>query len=519
MCERHAIRNANLLFLGTSLLVVLLGGFAQRREVGSGLIFTELVCILVPTLLMLRREGVDWRIAVAWRPARPAQMLLAIPIGFGCWALGTAISAVMVALTGYQAPGPTPPESAPAALLFFPALTLFAPVCEEILFRGYIFRSYAPQGARAAVTASALLFAFYHLRLQGLPGLLPAAFALGLLRWRTGSLLPGVLAHGAQNSVPATVALLGALGVKVPGPWLAVMMLAMLVLGVVAFRRFLRINPAPPEGKADGRRPAGVRFGAMWPLIPFAALYLYVAGAEAGLVPVPGAAPAVPNEPPALLAAAFADPQVWRYEVRNVADEVVGSMECRLTPENTSYAVQCRSTNRAWRVERGNSVYQSDGATTEISVRWSRPDLRLLELTERLMPTEGEFYQETRVTQAGDGLLLTVSRQAQRDSASIELPAGAVLAEELPWRLALAELAEDRAYRVALASPQKWDPRPQTMVPALEPAELHLSRVMMESGEAWHAALDDQVRVWYAGEAPHVLLRLDYLGHSYRLIE
>jgi len=519
MHERHAIRNANLLFLGTSLLVVTLGGFAQRREVGSGLIFTELVCILVPTILMLRLDGADWREAVAWRAARPAELLLAIPVGFGSWALGAAVTALMVALTGYQAPSSAAPGSMPTSLLYFLALTVFAPVCEEILFRGYVYQAYALRGARVAVVASALLFAFYHMRLQGLPGLLPAAFALGMLRSRTGSLLPGVVAHGAQNSVPATLALLAAVGVQVPAPWLAWIMLAMLVMGIVAFRRFLRLAPAPPEGEVAGRRPGFAGLQEMWPLIPFAALYLYVAGVEVGLVPVPDASPAVPEEPPALAAAAFEDPQVWRYEVRNVADEVVGSMECRLTPENTSYAVQCRSTNRAWRVERGNTVYQSDAVSTEISMRWSRSDLRLLELTERLSSAEGEFYQETRVTQAGDGLRLTISSQAQQDSSSIALPAGAVLVAELPWRLSLADLAEERVHTVALASPQKWDPRSQTMVPAVEPAELRLSRSTTGSGEARQAALGDQMQAWYAVDAPHVLTRLDCLGHSYRHIE
>ncbi|MBP2018586.1 membrane protease YdiL (CAAX protease family) [Symbiobacterium terraclitae] len=518
MYEERAVRNANLLFLGTILLVVLLGGFAQSREAGSGLIFTELVCILAPTLLALRREGADWRAAVAWRPARPEQMLLAVPIGFGAWALGAAITAVVVALTGYEAPGLTQPGSAPAGLLLFLGLTLFAPVCEEVLFRGYIYRAYALRGARTAVVVSALLFAFYHLRLQGLPGLLPAAFALGILRWRTGSLLPGVLAHAAQNSVPATVALLAALGVEVPAPWLAGMMPAMLVLGVVAFRRFLQQSPAPSGEEASGRRPARARLGELWPLIPFAVLYLCAAGAEAGLLSVPGAAPSVPKEPPALKAAVFERPEVWRYEVRNVADEVVGSMECRLTPQSASYAVDCRAEIRAWRVERENSVFQSDAVAMEISMRWSRSDLRLLELIERVMPAEGGFHQEIRIAPEGDGLRLTVYRSAREGTSGIGLPAGAVLAEELPWRISLAGLAEEHVYTVALASPSKWDPRLKTSLPAVESAELRLTRGTAGGGKAWQAALGDRLQAWYSPEAPHVLLRLDYMGHSYRLV-
>lgn len=521
MHVQQAIRNANLLLLVTVVLVILPGSLAQRLDVGSGLIFTELVCILLPTLLLIRREGADWREAAAWRGARPEELRLAILIGFGAWALGTSITGLMIAFTGYQAPGLTPPESVAAGLVLFVALTVFAPVCEEILFRGYIFRAYALCGPRWAVVGSALLFAFYHLRLQGLPGLLPAAFALGVLRWRTGSLLPGVLAHAAQNSVSATILLLSALGVTLPDPLLMGIMLAMLLAGFVAFRRLLRLSPAPSAG--EGERAARTGLGGLWPLIPFAAVYVLAAAAETGVISVPGAAPAVPAEPPALEAVTFERPQVWRYEIRNVADDVVGSMECRLTPEPTSYALRCTSANQAWRVEQGGSTFQSDATTGEIAIRWNRADLPLLELSDRVSWTESAVRHETRVEPAGDGLRLTVRVTmpggASEHSASMALPAGAVLAQELPWRLSLAVMTEERTDMIALATPLKWNPESGTSAPAIEPVGLSLTRARAETGDAWQATLGDRLEAWYAADAPHTLLRFDYVGHSYRLVE
>lgn len=82
------------------------------------------------------------------------------------------------------------------------AVGLLAPLSEEMVFRGAILRqllqSYAPW---TAIAVSALLFALVHFN----PAQMPHAFVIGLLLgwmyWRTGSILPGVAFHWANNSV------------------------------------------------------------------------------------------------------------------------------------------------------------------------------------------------------------------------------------------------------------------------------------------------------------------------------
>ena len=84
------------------------------------------------------------------------------------------------------------------------SIGLLAPLSEEIVFRGAILRSLL-QSQRlsvwGAIAISALLFALTHLN----PAQMPHAFAVGLLLgwmyWRTGSILPGVAYHWANNSV------------------------------------------------------------------------------------------------------------------------------------------------------------------------------------------------------------------------------------------------------------------------------------------------------------------------------
>jgi hypothetical protein len=97
--------------------------------------------------------------------------------------------------------------------LFFFGAAVIAPVGEEVLFRGYVFNAVRQTfrsrswGAVAAYLASALLFMAAHslAATQGLIGLLVPTFLMGLLlAWgmhRTGSLIPGIIAHAMNNSV------------------------------------------------------------------------------------------------------------------------------------------------------------------------------------------------------------------------------------------------------------------------------------------------------------------------------
>ena len=81
---------------------------------------------------------------------------------------------------------------------------LAAPVVEELVMRGAVLRSllqWKPERRWAMIAVSALLFALMHLN----PAQMPHAFVMGLLLgWmfeRTGSIVPGVAFHWANNTV------------------------------------------------------------------------------------------------------------------------------------------------------------------------------------------------------------------------------------------------------------------------------------------------------------------------------
>jgi membrane protease YdiL (CAAX protease family) len=82
------------------------------------------------------------------------------------------------------------------------AIALVPAVCEEVLNRGIILPSFqASLGDVGAVGASAVVFGLMHLDPYRLPFTFAVGLALGALRVRAGSLLPGVIAHAALNTL------------------------------------------------------------------------------------------------------------------------------------------------------------------------------------------------------------------------------------------------------------------------------------------------------------------------------
>ncbi len=87
-----------------------------------------------------------------------------------------------------------------ARAVFLFCVVIGAPIAEELLFRGYLWRileGLAPPPAILAITT--LAFAAVHMDPTHVVGLLPTALLLGLLRWHSGSILPCILAHLINN--------------------------------------------------------------------------------------------------------------------------------------------------------------------------------------------------------------------------------------------------------------------------------------------------------------------------------
>lgn len=81
---------------------------------------------------------------------------------------------------------------------------LLAPLSEEIVMRGAILKELLKSeklGVWGAIAVSALMFALIHMNPVQMPHAFLTGLLLGWMYWRTGSILPGVAYHWANNSI------------------------------------------------------------------------------------------------------------------------------------------------------------------------------------------------------------------------------------------------------------------------------------------------------------------------------
>ncbi len=149
------------------------------------------------------RDSRPFREAIGWvRPQRPP----------GFYFAGGALLALSVALMAWMLPMPR--QKMPMELLFRDPKSavllaafgvLFAPVVEEMLFRGFLFPVVQRvHGTAAAVLATAALFSLVHAQQYGwawqnLALLSYVGVVFGTVRAVTGSLIPSTLIHAAYN--------------------------------------------------------------------------------------------------------------------------------------------------------------------------------------------------------------------------------------------------------------------------------------------------------------------------------
>jgi membrane protease YdiL (CAAX protease family) len=85
------------------------------------------------------------------------------------------------------------------------AAAVIAPICEEIFFRGYAFSAMRKTyGIAVAAAISSVLFAVAHFNVQAFAPLVFVGVSFAVVKWRTSSLVPSMIAHGMNNALALT---------------------------------------------------------------------------------------------------------------------------------------------------------------------------------------------------------------------------------------------------------------------------------------------------------------------------
>jgi uncharacterized protein len=199
-------------------LVVMVGVDLATQPAGVSVVLVAQVVTLGGALLWIRGRRVGARELWGPAPMRPVHVVVGIAGGFGGTVLASTTITVLTSLTGPVEP---PQQSlrqllvegdATAAALATIAAVVLAPVVEEVVFRGALFRATRDRfGFAAGALLSAGIFALVHVELRQ-PVYSVSLLVLGLwLAWlleRTRTLWVPMLAHATFNSVTVVAALL-----------------------------------------------------------------------------------------------------------------------------------------------------------------------------------------------------------------------------------------------------------------------------------------------------------------------
>lgn len=206
-------------FLVVAAAMILVGGLLQVvLPLAFGLMLSEVLCILLPALVAQKMYPGTWQ---SLRPSLPQAMtppawvstvLTAITVGLFANILAALVVHFNPALQERQAAymevmqGLLNPPEVWKAIAGIVSITVFAPICEEILFRGTMLKvQLRDQPLWRALVVNGLLFGLVHFNEMSLVPLSVVGAFFAWLTYRTGSVIPAILAHASLNGVNGVV--------------------------------------------------------------------------------------------------------------------------------------------------------------------------------------------------------------------------------------------------------------------------------------------------------------------------
>lgn len=203
--KNPSILGTNILYLIIALLLITLGAKAQYREVYTGLLITEYVIVLMPTLLYLKLNGYSIKDVLRLNRITLKQTIYIIFIVMFSYPVAIFFNFVGIMILskfGQIVPNAVPiPASSNEFLLSFFIIALTPGICEEAMFRGLVMNSYESLGRRKAVIYSAILFGMFHFNVQNLLGPIFLGIIFGIIALKTDSLFSTILGHTINNAI------------------------------------------------------------------------------------------------------------------------------------------------------------------------------------------------------------------------------------------------------------------------------------------------------------------------------
>ena len=189
-------------------------GEGEITLLGSAVILVaaQLGLLIVGYLFVYRTNALA---ALPSFPGRDPIRAIVAGLGWGVLAwIGSTIVLFLVSelLARIGRPPPVGPAEQAIALLdpwlVTVAIVVFAPIAEELFFRGIVFNAWLREAGRTwAYIGSAALFAAIHLSLESLLPIFLLGLALAWVYQRTGNLIAPITMHATVNGISVAIAL------------------------------------------------------------------------------------------------------------------------------------------------------------------------------------------------------------------------------------------------------------------------------------------------------------------------
>ncbi len=238
------------------------------------------------TLAALALTGREWRSSTGLSVVRSADVAMAVLLGAAnalslshwlSWLSAKLFPQVLLDLfdTGKLLANAMTNRLEQTAVLV--AVVVLAPVAEELLFRGVLFRGLTERlGIVASAVLSGFIFSAYHLDPVGFLPRFEIGIILALLVWKRGSLWPAIAFHAANNALAMILMAAEIQDSDVPW-WVGVVSLVALLASAAWF--WTRPTTAPPE---LAQRPPVSFFRAVGPwVLPLAVSAVLIATLDA----------------------------------------------------------------------------------------------------------------------------------------------------------------------------------------------------------------------------------------------
>jgi len=241
-----------------------IGSKLQAQNITKGLIQTQIFIILIPVLAIIRLTKNKPEEVLRLKGTSVKNFLLVPFIAIS----GAMLVTLVGQLINLIYPFPADYLEKMTEILKMPDLKLWQMyaviailpgICEEVMFRGFVFRFFESQGKWAAIIISALLFALFHLDPYRFIPVLLLGILLGWLMYKSDSIYISMLSHALNNALALSFANLENIDflnkLIIRGEnlnwWVGIPAAAVLVISLILFNKVNRNNQVELPDNGD----------------------------------------------------------------------------------------------------------------------------------------------------------------------------------------------------------------------------------------------------------------------------